>query len=149
MNTPGMHFSDAPVWPTDAAPIPGAIDGAQAHLHTAFASRDGTLTAGTWRVELGHFFWDYGVDEWIHVVSGEAWIRDCVGKTWAKVDAGSSVFFHKGARAEWIVTQPLLKKWVILDAKASLARRVVRKLKKLITRSDSTVSREALEGSQA
>jgi len=132
MNAPGMHFSDAPMWPTDAAPIPGVIDGAQAHLHTAFASRDGTLTAGTWRVAAGHFFWDYGVDEWIHIVEGAARIRDCAGDAWRDVAAGSSVFFHKGARAEWIVVQPVLKKWVILDSKVGLARRAVRWLKKLL-----------------
>lgn len=82
----------------------------------------GRLSSGFWQCTEGHFNWHYQVDEMIHILEGDALIRDRATPLWCHLRAGDSVLFPKGSSAEWIVERYVRKFYVIVDRRSLLKR---------------------------
>ena len=87
-------------------------------------------TARTWPVwdsrqhpqsppKSGKFHFDYNGDyetERIYIVSGKAIIKPDDGSPLLNIGAGDQVFFHKGLKCSWEVTEPMLKHYAYFSA---------------------------------
>lgn len=90
-------------------------------------SDDGQVTTGVWSTTSGRFYWHYGEDETIHILEGEAQVRDRTSPVPHHLSKGATVFFPAGSSAEWVVAHYVRKLFVIRTPKISLPRRLVRK----------------------
>jgi uncharacterized protein len=70
-------------------------------------SRDGAAVTLLWDCTAGSFTWRYDCDETIHVIEGEATLRDGAGER--RIAAGDVVFFPAGARVTWRVDRYIRK----------------------------------------
>ena len=70
-------------------------------------SADGNASTLIWDCTAGRFNWFYDVDETIYVLEGGMIIKDAGGTR--RLSAGDSIFFPKGASAEWIVESYIRK----------------------------------------
>jgi len=65
-------------------------------------SADGTAVVVAWSCTAGLFHWHYGVDETMHVISGEAFIT-CLDGTERRLGPGDMAFFPAGSHSLWRV----------------------------------------------
>lgn len=94
-------------------------------------SADGSASTLIWDCTAGRFNWFYDVDETIYVIEGGMIIKDAGGKR--RLSAGDTIFFPKGARAEWTVESYIRKVAFVrtpLPWPLAFAKRVVRSLRR-------------------
>ncbi|HMH88773.1 MAG TPA: cupin domain-containing protein [Steroidobacteraceae bacterium] len=72
------------------------------------SSVDGTATTLIWDCTAGRFNWFYDVDETIYVIEGSVTVKDFGGLP-RRLQAGDTIFFPAGARAEWHVEDYIRK----------------------------------------
>ena len=72
------------------------------------SSPDGTASTLIWDCTAGRFNWFYDVDETVYVLDGGCIVKDSGGKA-RRVNAGETVFFPAGSRAEWTVEKYVRK----------------------------------------
>jgi uncharacterized protein len=95
-----------------SAPFPQAwvLDGTpQACAKEIARSRDGAMTTVVWSCSQGRFRWHYSVDEMVHLLSGEVFIRDDHADAERRLGPGDTAFFPAGSSAVWRVTQDVRK----------------------------------------
>jgi uncharacterized cupin superfamily protein len=73
------------------------------------SSADGTASTLIWDCTAGRFNWIYDIDETIYVIEGGVVIRDAATGLQRRYNAGDSIFFPAGARAEWHVEKYIRK----------------------------------------
>jgi uncharacterized protein len=98
-------FSDPMAVELDPAPIEPAwiIEGTpQARARELARSADGTAVVVAWSCTAGRFNWHYGVDETVHVISGEVFVTDEHG-TERRLGPGDMAFFPAGSHSLWRV----------------------------------------------
>jgi uncharacterized cupin superfamily protein len=103
------------------------------------SSVDGTASTLIWDCTAGRFNWFYDVDETIYVIEGGVVIRDEAGLQ-RRYNAGDSIFFPAGARAEWHVEKYIRKIAFCrtpLPASLVFVKRAFRFLKRLMGTSGS------------
>src|ERR1700754_1592266 len=72
-------FADPSTVALDPMPIPSGwiVEGTpQARARELARSADGTAVVVAWSCTAGRFNWHYGVDEMVHVISGEVFVTD-------------------------------------------------------------------------
>jgi uncharacterized protein len=127
----GIALSPAPInpdWILDGAPVTRA--------QQIYRSRDGAADTFIWECTAGRFNWFYTVDETVFLIEGSVVVRDEAG-TYNHLQAGSTIFFPAGSRAEWFVQKYVRKIAfcrVPLTRKLIAARYMYRGLKRLIGR---------------
>jgi uncharacterized cupin superfamily protein len=92
-------------------PIPSSwISGGTpvARCKKILTSRDHTSTTVVWDCTPGSFYWRYGKDETIYVISGEAFMTDEDGGE-RRFAAGELGFFPAGFECQWRVTEHFRK----------------------------------------
>ena len=72
------------------------------------SSADGSASTIIWDCTAGRFNWNYDVDETIYVIEGGVVVKDLAGAT-RRLNAGDTIFFPAGARAEWHVESYIRK----------------------------------------
>ena len=72
------------------------------------SSADGTASTLIWDCTAGRFNWYYDVDETIYVIEGGVVVKDFGGLP-RRLQAGDTIFFPAGARAEWHVEHYIRK----------------------------------------
>jgi uncharacterized cupin superfamily protein len=72
------------------------------------SSADGSASTIIWDCTAGRFNWIYDVDETIYVIEGGVVVKDVAGAT-RRLNAGDTIFFPAGARAEWHVESYIRK----------------------------------------
>jgi uncharacterized cupin superfamily protein len=82
-----------PGWITEGTPTARSLTLAEA--------ADGLLSCGLWDCTAGKFRYYYGCDEIIHILEGEAVVRDSSGEHTLR--PGDVVYFPKGMTAFWTV----------------------------------------------
>jgi uncharacterized cupin superfamily protein len=94
-----LPLNSCPIYPT------WILEGIPVARNTVLSySADGNASTLIWDCTAGRFNWFYDVDETIYVLEGGMVIRDVGGGGSARrLSAGDSIFFPKGARAEWTV----------------------------------------------
>jgi uncharacterized protein len=110
------------------------------------SSADGAASTLIWDCTAGRFNWFYDVDETIYVIEGGVVIRDVTGLQ-RRYNAGDSIFFPAGARAEWHVEKYIRKIAFCrtpLPASLVFAKRGFRFLKRLMGTSGSTNAAPAM-----
>lgn len=125
----GISLSSAPInpdWILDGAPV--------ARAHQIYRSRDGAADTFIWECSASRFNWFCSVDETVYIIEGSVVVRDEAG-IYNHLQAGSTIFFPAGSRAEWQVDQNVRKIsfcCVPLTRKLIAARYMYRRLKRLI-----------------
>jgi len=71
-------------------------------------SADGTLRVVAWSCSAGRFNWHYAVDETVHVVAGEVFVKGADGQV-CRLAPGDTAFFAAGTRAVWHVPERVRK----------------------------------------
>jgi uncharacterized cupin superfamily protein len=89
-----------PDWIIEGAPRASAKRLAQ--------STDGTASVVAWSCTAGRFNWHYGVDETVHIVSGEVFVTDHRGQV-RRLGPGDVAFFPAGTRSVWHVPEQVKK----------------------------------------
>jgi len=72
------------------------------------SSADGTASTLIWDCTAGRFNWFYDIDETIYVIQGGVVVKDFGGLP-RRLQAGDTIFFPAGARAEWHVEHYIRK----------------------------------------
>jgi hypothetical protein len=72
------------------------------------SSQDGTATTFIWECTAGRFNWFYDDDETIYVIEGGVVVKDGSGAV-HRLNAGDTIFFPAGSRAEWLVEKYIRK----------------------------------------
>lgn len=85
---------------------------------------------GLWSCTPAHFHWHYECQETIFIFSGCARIRDVADGIWHSVGPGDSVVFPAGAVAEWVITDTIVKFFVM--GRPSIAQILVMKIKRIL-----------------
>jgi len=98
---------------SDLAPSPicpaWIIEGApQARAKRLAESADGTSCVVAWSCTAGRFEWRYGVDEMLHIISGEVFVTDENSEV-RRLGPGDMAFFPAGSRSVWHVTKEVRK----------------------------------------
>lgn len=94
-------------------------------------SVDGSASTLVWDCTAGRFNWFYDVDETIYVIEGGMTIKDSGGTR--RLIAGDTIFFPKGAVAEWTVDNYIRKVAFVrtpLPYPLAFAKRAIRFLKR-------------------
>jgi uncharacterized protein len=115
-----------PDWILDGAPV--------ARTQQIYRSRDGAADTFIWECTAGRFNWFYRADETVFIIEGSVVVRDEAG-TYNHLQAGSTMFFPAGSRAEWTVRRYVRKIAfcrVPLTRKLIAAQYVYRGFKRLI-----------------
>ncbi len=75
-----------------------------------FISRggDGRAIAYIWECTAGRFHWEYPVDETVYLIEGSVTVKDHRGVS-RTANAGDTIFFPAGTRAEWSVARYVRK----------------------------------------
>ncbi len=71
-------------------------------------SADGSSSTYIWDCTAGRFNWEYFIDETVYVIEGSVVVNDGMGNT-RTVNAGDTIFFPAGSRAEWTVDRYVRK----------------------------------------
>jgi uncharacterized protein len=127
----GIVLSPAPInpaWILAGAPVTRA--------QQIYRSRDGAADTFIWECTAGRFNWFYSVDETVFLIEGSVIVRDEAG-IYNHLQAGSTMFFPAGSRAEWTVHKYARKIAfcrVPLTRKLIAARYMYRGFKRLIGR---------------
>ena len=115
------------------------------------SSADGTASTLIWECTAGRFNWIYDIDETIYVIEGGVVVKDHGGGLARRLSAGDTIFFPKGARAEWHVEHYIRKIAfcrIPLPRSVAIARRCVRFLKRLMGRGPSADSMSMFQSNQ-
>ncbi len=94
-----------------SSPFPAdwVIEGVPQACATEVArSRDGAMSTIVWSCSKGRFRWQYSVDEMVHLIAGEVFIRDHTDAE-RRLGPGDTAFFPAGSSAEWRITQDVRK----------------------------------------
>jgi uncharacterized protein len=127
-------FADPTTVALDPAPIaPGwIVEGTpQARARELARSADGTSVVIAWSCTAGRFNWHYGVDEMVHVISGDAFVTDENGVE-RRLGPGDMAFFPAGSRSLWRVRVAVRKLAVCRHALPKSLGFGVRAWKKLV-----------------
>jgi uncharacterized protein len=127
-------FADPATVALDPVPItPGwIVDGTpQARARELARSADGTSVVIAWSCTAGRFNWHYGVDETVHVISGEVFVTD-KGGVERRLGPGDMAFFPAGSRSLWRVPVAVRKLAVCRHALPKPLGFAVRAWKKLV-----------------
>jgi uncharacterized cupin superfamily protein len=120
-----LHPATFPAeWILDGNPV--------SHIKEIARSRDGAMRVVVWECTKGRFEWQYGVNEMVHIISGEVLILDQSGDE-RRLGPGNTAFFPAGSRSTWRVTQDVRKLAVCHDPVPSLGRFAARVWKKIHT----------------
>ena len=74
----------------------------QARARELARSADGAAIVVAWSCTAGRFHWHYGVDETVHVISGEVFITGDDGAE-RRLGPGDMAYFPAGSRSLWRV----------------------------------------------
>jgi uncharacterized cupin superfamily protein len=74
----------------------------QARARELARSADGAAVGVAWSCTAGRFHWHYGVEETVHVISGEVFITNDDGAE-RRLGPGDMAFFPAGSRSLWRV----------------------------------------------
>jgi uncharacterized cupin superfamily protein len=124
-----IALSPAPInpdWILDGAPV--------ARDRQLYRSNDESADTFIWDCTAGRFNWYYNVDETVFLIEGAVVVRDETGAL-NHLQAGSTMFFPAGSKAEWTVHRYVRKIAfcrVPLTRKLIAARYVYRGFKRLI-----------------
>jgi uncharacterized cupin superfamily protein len=102
------------------APIaPADIEEGQpvAHGVTLTRSPDGQLSTGLWDCSAGKFRWTFWVDEVVHILEGEATVREESGVV-HELRPGSVAYFPIGLVVRWEIPRYVRKLFVVRSASA-------------------------------
>jgi uncharacterized cupin superfamily protein len=94
------------------APIKGdwILDGTpEAKAYPLFETIDRGANVHEWECTRGRFEWHYECDEIVHIVEGDAHIKDLATGLSTHITAGSSLLFQRGSSAEWTVDRYIRK----------------------------------------
>jgi len=83
-----------PVWVLSGAPVARATEISR--------SADGASNTMIWDCTAGSFRWFFGVDETVHIIEGEVFVRDDKGNS-RLLRAGDIAFFPAGTWMTWRV----------------------------------------------
>jgi uncharacterized protein len=100
-----IAFADPATVALDPAPIEAGwiVEGTpQARARELARSADGTAVVVAWSCTAGRFYWHYGVEEMLHIISGEAFVTDDAGVE-RRLGPGDMAFFPAGSRSLWHV----------------------------------------------
>ncbi|MEO1994124.1 MAG: cupin domain-containing protein [Planctomycetaceae bacterium] len=101
---------ELPEMPIDADWI---IEGnPQARGTVLVQSQDQLLSSGLWSCTAGRFRWEFGWDEFVHVLEGEVIVSDCDGHQ-VTLTAGDTAHFPLGLSSEWYVPEFVKKAFTI------------------------------------
>lgn len=143
-NVPLSSSPINPDWILEGAPV--------ARIRLLYQSRDGTTDTYLWECSAGRFNWYYSVDETVFLIEGSVVVRDETG-TFNHLQAGSTIFFPAGSRAEWNVPRYVRKIAFCrtpLTKKIMAVRRVYRGIRRLLGRgSGDTASASMFLGAEA
>jgi uncharacterized cupin superfamily protein len=120
---PSPIYSD---WVLDGEPL--------ARKRIVSVSDDGTACTIFWDCTAGHFKWIYDIDETVYVIEGAAIINEHGGAE-QRVQAGDTVFFPAGSRADWTVEKYVRKIAFCrspLPWQVTFAKRVVKTARRLL-----------------
>ena len=67
-------------------------------------SQDKLLSSGLWSCTAGRFRWEFGWDEFVHILEGEVTITEDGGRTY-KLRAGDSAHFPLGLHTHWHIPE--------------------------------------------
>jgi uncharacterized cupin superfamily protein len=98
-----VHLNPSPIrpdWVLEGNPI--------TRNQVLSSSADGTASTLIWDCTAGRFNWFYDVDETIYVIQGGVVVKDFGGLP-RRLQAGDTIFFPAGARAEWHVEHYIRK----------------------------------------
>jgi len=113
INSPSaVKLSDSPIpaeLVTEGKPV--------ARVWISAQSNDLTVTHGVWDCTAGKFTWDYGWDECVMILEGEAIITP-KGKESFTMRAGDLVYFPLGLKVEWHVPKYIKKTFVLRTPEA-------------------------------
>jgi uncharacterized cupin superfamily protein len=126
-----VQLSECPIeesWILEGRPV--------ARRHVLSKSADGSAGMIFWDCTAGRFQWHYGMDESIYLLEGSVTITDQAGVA-HHLEAGNTIFFPAGSRAEWNVARYVRKVAfcrVPMPRSFFLARRLYRGLKRMVPR---------------
>jgi uncharacterized cupin superfamily protein len=98
-----VHLNPSPIrpdWVLEGNPI--------TRNQVLSSSADGTASTLIWDCTAGRFNWFYDIDETIYVIQGGVVVKDFGGLP-RRLQAGDTIFFPAGARAEWHVEHYIRK----------------------------------------
>jgi uncharacterized cupin superfamily protein len=127
----GIALSSAPInpdWILGGAPV--------ARAQQIYRSKDGAADTFIWECTAGRFNWFYVIDETVYVIEGSVVVRDEEG-IYNHLQAGSTIFFPAGSKAEWLVDKYVRKIAfcrVPLTRKLIAARFMYRRIRRLFGR---------------
>ena len=75
-------------------------------------SEDKLVSSGLWSCSAGRFKWEFGWDEFVHVLEGEVTITEEGGETYT-LRPGDSAHFPIGLKTEWQVSDSVRKFFTI------------------------------------
>ena len=75
-------------------------------------SQDKKMSSGVWSCEPGEFDWEFGWDEFVHVLEGKVTITEHGGKS-HDLGPGDMAHFPLGLKAHWVVKETVRKFFVI------------------------------------
>ncbi len=81
----------------------------EAKGYPLFETVDRGANVHEWECTQGRFEWHYACDEIVHIVEGDAHIKDLATGLSTHITAGSSVLFQRGSSAEWTVDRYIRK----------------------------------------
>lgn len=127
----GIALSPAPInpdWVLCGAPV--------ARSQQIYRSKDGAADSFIWDCTAGRFNWFYVTDETVYVIEGSVVVRD-EERIYNHLQAGSTIFFPAGSKAEWLVDKYVRKIAfcrVPLTRKLIAARYMYRRIERLFGR---------------
>ncbi len=95
----------------DPIPASDIIDGKPTAKTYVLAEAAGGYACGVWHCTPGKFHWNFGIDEFVYFVEGEARLRWDDGRT-VTVRKGEAAYFPRG-HCVWTVSKPVKKVFVL------------------------------------
>jgi uncharacterized cupin superfamily protein len=80
-------------------------------------SEDKLVSSGLWSCTAGRFRWEFGWDEFVHILEGEATITEEGGNT-CTLRPGDSAHFPLGLKTQWHVPEFVKKTFTIRTPEA-------------------------------
>jgi len=111
----------------------------EAKGHPLFETADRGANVHEWECTRGRFEWHYECDEIVHVIEGDAHIKDLATGISTNITAGSSVLFQRGSSAEWTIDRYIRKiavNHVPLSPNLILLQATWRRLKRLFGKTE-------------
>ena len=80
-------------------------------------SADKLVSSGLWSCSAGKFKWEFGWDEFVHILAGEVTITEVGGDTYT-LRPGDSAHFPIGLKTEWHVADSVRKFFTVRTPEA-------------------------------